>query len=87
VPVPSDIRLKQDLAVVGRTADGLRLYRYRYIGEDTVYVGVMAQEVAERRPDAVARGEDGYLQIDYGKLGLQFLTFEEWTRRNAGKAN
>ena len=87
VPVPSDIRLKQDLAVVGRTADGLRLYRYRYIGDDTVYVGVMAQEVAERRPDAVARGEDGYLQIDYGKLGLQFLTFEEWTRRNAGKAN
>jgi hypothetical protein len=87
VPVPSDIRLKQDLAVVGHTLDGLQLYRYRYIGNDTFYVGVMAQEVAERRPDAVAPGRDGYLEVDYGKLGLQLLTFEEWTRRNAGTAN
>jgi len=73
--------------VVGRTPDGLRLYRYRYIGDDTLYVGVMAQEVAELRPDAVARGEDGYLEVDYGKLGLRFLTFEEWARRNADAAN
>jgi uncharacterized caspase-like protein len=87
VPVPSDIRLKQDLAVVGRTPDGLQLYRYRYIGDYTFYVGVMAQEVAERRPDAVGLGEDGYLEVDYGKLGLQFLTFAEWTWRNAGAAN
>lgn len=86
ISVPSDIRLKQDISAVGRTPDGLQLYRYRYIGDHTVYVGVMAQEVAERRPDAVMRGGDGYLRVDYRKLGLQLLTFEEWTRRRASHA-
>jgi uncharacterized caspase-like protein len=77
--IPSDIRLKQDITAVGRTASGLRLYRYRYVGDDTFYVGVMAQEVAEREPDAVMRGKDGYLRVDYGKLGLRLLTFKDWT--------
>jgi hypothetical protein len=83
--VPSDIRLKQDIVPLSRAADGLQLYRYRYIGDDVVYVGVMAQEVAERVPDAVTLGENGYLQVDYSKLGLTFMTFEEWTRRDANK--
>jgi hypothetical protein len=79
----SDIRLKQDIVALGRTADGLGLYRYRYIGDHTVYVGVMAQEVAKRVPAAVIRGADGYLRVDYARLGLEFLTFAEWTRRHA----
>jgi uncharacterized caspase-like protein len=84
--ISSDIRLKQDIAALGRTRDGLQLYRYRYIGDDTFYVGVMAQEVAQSRPDAVVRGADGFLQVDYGKLGVPFLTLEEWTRRHAAEA-
>jgi uncharacterized caspase-like protein len=87
IRIPSDIRLKQDIVQVGDTAGGLPLYRYRYIGDPTFYVGVMAQEVAERVPEAVARGEDGYLEVDYGRLGLQFLTYEEWTLRNADPTN
>jgi Chaperone of endosialidase len=83
VAIPSDIRLKQDITAVGRTPDGLHLYRYRYIGDDVFYVGVMAQEVAECEPDAVMRGKDGYLRVDYDKLGLRLLTFEDWTRRQA----
>ena len=42
----SDIRLKTDIAPVGQLANGLNLYRYRYLWSDTIYVGVMAQEVA-----------------------------------------
>jgi hypothetical protein len=33
--------------------NGIGLYGYRYIWSDQVYVGVMAQEVAEIVPDAV----------------------------------
>ena len=31
--------------------------------------GVMAQEVAQTHPDAVATGDHGYLMVDYSKLG------------------
>jgi hypothetical protein len=75
---PSDVRLKRDIVLVGHLDDGLGLYRYRYLWSDTVYVGVMAQEVAETMPSAVVTGNDGYLRVDYRKLGLQLRTLAEW---------
>jgi len=78
----SDVRLKRDIALVGRLDDGLGLYRFRYLWSDTVYVGVMAQEVALLHPDAVVRGPlDGYLRVDYGRLGLKLMTLSEWDAR------
>jgi hypothetical protein len=74
----SDARLKRDIALIGRLDDGLGLYRYRYLWSDTVYVGVMAQEVALIHPDAVIHGFDGYLRVNYSRLGLQLLTFSQW---------
>jgi hypothetical protein len=29
-------------------------------------------------PSAVARGRAGYLRVDYNKLGLAFMTWDEW---------
>jgi outer membrane immunogenic protein len=76
----SDARLKRDVVLVGRLDDGLGLYRFRYLWSDTVYVGVMAQEVALRHPDAVVHSpSDGYLRVDYGRLGLKLMTLSEWT--------
>ena len=40
----------------------------------------MAQEVATIVPAAVSRTDDGYLQVDYGLLGLEFLTWRDWVR-------
>jgi hypothetical protein len=80
---PSDARLKRDIVLVGRLDDGLGLYRYRYLWSDTVYVGVMAQEVALIHPDAVVRGSlDGYLRVNYSRLGLTLMTLPEWDARN-----
>ena len=76
--VKSDVRLKRDIVLVGRLEDGLGIYRYRYLWSDTVYVGVLAQEVALDHPDAVVRGPLGYLMVDYGKLGLKLMTQAEW---------
>jgi hypothetical protein len=71
----SDIRLKRDIVLVGRLDNGLGLYRYRYLWSDVVYVGVMAQEVAMIRPDAIVRdGIDDYLRVDYSRLGLKLMT-------------
>lgn len=34
------------------------------------YEGVMAQDVLKVRPDCVWRGPDGYLRVDYRRLGV-----------------
>jgi hypothetical protein len=65
-----------------RLDNGLELYRFRYKGGDhTLYVGVMAQEVRRIHPSAVWRDRSGYLVVDYGQLGLKFMTWNEWLRR------
>jgi hypothetical protein len=80
----SDVRLKRDISLVGRVSDALGLYRYRYLWSDTVYVGVMAQEVALVRPEAIVRGAfDKYLRVDYRRLGLKLMTWTEWQGRGA----
>lgn len=82
----SDVRLKRDIALVGRLDDGLGLYRYRYLWSDTVFVGVMAQEVALLHPEAIVRNpSDDYLRVDYGRLGLRLMILPEWDARSQDK--
>jgi Chaperone of endosialidase len=78
----SDIRLKQDIIPLVRLNNGLELYRFSYKGSDhTVYVGVIAQEVQRIEPSAVWRDHDGYLAVNYDRIGLKFMTWKEWLRR------
>jgi hypothetical protein len=76
--VPSDVRLKHDIALLGHLDNGLGFYRFSYNGDDKAYVGVMAQEVEAVMPDNVVRGEDGYLRVFYDRLGLRLQSWEEW---------
>jgi hypothetical protein len=79
----SDVRLKRDIALVGRLPNGLGLYRYRYLWSDTLYVGVMAQEVAAVVPRAVVEGPDGYLRVNYPLLGTDLMTWDQWRDADA----
>jgi outer membrane immunogenic protein len=82
----SDTRLKRDVVFLTRLDNGLGIYRYRYLWSDAVYVGVMAQEVALIRPDAVVRSPlDDYLRVDYARLGLKPMTLPEWQAVSQGK--
>ncbi|MCV2359370.1 hypothetical protein LNV08_10335 [Paucibacter sp. TC2R-5] len=74
----SDQGLKQDISLLERTPAGLGLYAYRYVWSDTVYVGVLAQEVAVAVPEAVTVAPDGHLAVDYQRLGLELVTLEQW---------
>lgn len=64
----SDIRLKEGIKRVGTTDDGLGVYTYRYKGDPVPRMGVMAQEVAELRPDALGAAVGGMLTVNYGAL-------------------
>ena len=74
----SDVRLKRDIVAVGRLANGLKLYRFKYLWSDIEWVGVMAQEVLDVVPEAVTIGWDGFYRVNYDLLGTKMLTFSEW---------
>ena len=62
-----------------RNAPGaLPLYSFRYIGEDTSYVGVMAQDVLAVDPGAVSTGGGGFMRVDYARLGLRMIKLADW---------
>lgn len=65
---PSDRRVKRDIRKLPATLAGFPLYAFRYLWSDKPCVGVMADEVIERRPDAVRMHPDGYMLVDYGAL-------------------
>ena len=76
----SDIRVKQDIQPLGDVGAILPLYSFKYLDEDTEYVGVMAQDVLKVRPDAVITGDDGFYRVNNAKLGLRMATRAEWER-------
>jgi hypothetical protein len=78
--VISDVRLKRDIILLDRLASGIGIYRYRYLWSDTLYVGVMAQEVATIVPEAVILAPDGHYRVDYARLGMRLLTWDEWIK-------
>jgi hypothetical protein len=72
VVLASDRRLKRDIEQIDWHGK-LGIYRFRFIGDDTLRVGVMADEVAVHAPYALGPLIEGYSTVDYGKLGLAHL--------------
>ena len=79
----SDIRLKKDISIIGKLLNGLNLYKFRYLWSDIMYVGVMAQEVLKVIPDAVIETSEGYLAVNYDRVGIPFLTWDQWLNTNS----
>jgi len=64
----SDMRLKEDINLIGKSPSGINIYTFRYKGDDKKYQGVMAHQV----PHVSTVNDDGYLMVDYNKLDVQF---------------
>ena len=63
----SDKRLKKNIVRIGTHALNIGIYVYDYIwGERSI--GVMAQDVAKVKPEAVVIHPSGYLMVNYGAL-------------------
>ena len=72
----SDKRLKTNIKQVGKLDNGIKLYTWKWTDEAKKIVnnqpeyGVIADEVQEIMPEAVTRGPDGYLRVDYAAVGV-----------------
>jgi hypothetical protein len=64
----SDRRLKENIRKVGETFNGTPIYVYNFIGDLTPQMGVMAQELAEKQPEAVVMDPSGYLKVLYAEV-------------------
>lgn len=65
LPGVSDRRLKEDIRRVGTLDNGLPVYAYRYKGQKTTQIGLMADEVEGLHPEAVVEIGDGYKAVYY----------------------
>lgn len=66
--IRSDMRLKENIQIIGKLPSGIAIYWFDYINGAKNQIGVMAQEVLPIIPEAVSVGDDGYYMVDYGKL-------------------
>jgi hypothetical protein len=62
----SDARVKENKVRVGALNDGTPVYAFNFIGEPATRIGLMAQDVEKRRPDAVTE-INGIKAVDYRK--------------------
>ena len=69
----SDERLKENMRPVGKTKDGQTIYSFNYKGDKRTQIGLSAQEVAKKHPEAVGKakvpglGGADALTVDYKK--------------------
>jgi hypothetical protein len=67
----SDISLKENINLVGKSNSGINIYEFDYKDKkfgSGRYRGVMAQEV----PQASLMSDEGYLMVDYSKINVPF---------------
>ena len=62
----SDERLKENIQRVGETDDGQPIYRYNYKGDKNTQIGLLAQDVEKKHPEAVGLA-GGYKTVNYKK--------------------
>jgi hypothetical protein len=62
----SDKRLKENIEKVGKTNDGQPIYRYNYKGDPNTQMGLLAQDVEKKHPEAVGLA-GGYKTVNYKK--------------------
>jgi hypothetical protein len=79
--VPTSALRKALCRLRGLTMDSNSIASATKAKDHTAYVGVMAQQVQKIEPSAVWRDRDGYLVVNYDRIGLKFMTWREWLER------
>lgn len=70
----SDIRLKENIKIIGASDSGIPVYNFSYINdpEGTIYQGAMAQDLLVLCPESVVIEENGYYAVDYSLIDIDF---------------
>ena len=66
IPFFSDKRLKENVKTIGKTKDGQDIVRFNYKGSDQTHIGLIAQDVEKKHPEAVGVA-GGFKTVNYDK--------------------
>ena len=68
----SDIRLKKAITFLRKSLSGINIYSWIYKNDktETIWEGVMAQEIMHDYPEAVILDTDGYYKVYYDKIDV-----------------
>ena len=66
----SDIRLKEKIEKTGNSPSGIPTYEFNYIGDNSRYSGVMAQDLIEMNIDAVSMDDSGFYKVNYNNIDV-----------------
>jgi hypothetical protein len=82
IPNISDKRLKHSIHLLARLHSGMKIYAFKYLWSDVVYVGVMAQDLLKNPTwkDAVITKANGFYAVNYRMLGLKMTTLAQWKK-------
>ena len=67
----SDIRLKENVELIGKSPSNINIYKFNYRNNPTTYQGAMAHEV----PWASVKHSNGYMMVDYNLLDVDFKKY------------
>jgi hypothetical protein len=78
----SDKRLKRSIYLLAKLHNGIKIYSFKYLWSDVVYVGVMAQDLLKNPTwkDAVITKANGFYAVNYRMLGLKMTTLAQWKK-------
>lgn len=65
----SDSRLKENVRHICKSAMGLPMILFNYKGRNETFIGTLAEDVRELKPEAVGE-RDGFLTVDYSQLDI-----------------
>jgi len=68
----SDIRLKENIELIGKSPSNINIYKFNYKDNLTTYQGVIANEV----PWAAIEHDNGYIMVDYNKVDVEFKKWQ-----------
>ena len=79
---PSDKRLKRSIHLLTSLHNGMKIYTFKYLWSDVVYVGVMAQDLLKNPTwkHAVITKANGFYAVNYEMLGLKMTTLAQWKK-------
>ena len=77
VAVGSDRRLKRNIKQIGYSPSGIPQYTFQYLDHDTIYHGVMAQDLETLAPEALVTREDGMFAVYYDLIDVDFYSLPQ----------